>query len=45
MIEIGNLTLPENLNLGLPEDDFVRRGDAVNAIRKSVHYAMYHIQH
>lgn len=35
MIEIGNLTLPENLNLGLPEDDLVRRCDAVNAIRKA----------
>lgn len=35
MIEIGNLTLPENLNLGLPEDDLIRRGDAVNAIRKA----------
>ena len=35
MIEIGNLTLPENLSLGLPEDDLIRRGDAVNAIRKT----------
>lgn len=35
MIEIGNLTLPENLNLGLPEDDLIRRSDAVNAIRKA----------
>lgn len=42
MIEIGNLTLPENLNLGLPEDDLIRRGDAVNAIRKAC--IMGHIQ-
>lgn len=35
MTEIGNLTLPENLSLGLPEDDLIRRGDAVNAIRKT----------
>ena len=30
MIEIGNLTLPENLSLGLPEDDLIRRGNVLN---------------
>lgn len=35
MIDIENLELPEGFKFGLPESDYVRRGDAVAAIRKA----------
>lgn len=35
MIDIKGLEFPEGVSFGLPESDYVRRGDAENAIRKA----------